>query len=299
MKTKATVGLMGSTQIEHVAKVLEGRYDVILEPEWSGNPLIDSVRFLQFLSKVDVVYIVFVSSTSTRYKLTKLLKKKLLLHWIGTDAYRALQDPGAYSDAQRYADCHVSCFEPISEELRSVGIETDVIPIVPFNIDLSISKTPDEHNVLVYLPEWRKEWYGYPTIKEVSERMPDLSFSIVANSDESLFDSPNVKMLGTLSHEEMDALYDDVSIVLRFITHDGYAMSIIEGLAKGKEAVWNYPHPYSHHAKNADEIVEALTAICANKPTANLDGANYIKDNLNLEAIRELTYKKIDGLLDS
>lgn len=293
MTRKKRVGLIGSSQIEHISKVLESDFEVIQGSLPTEKTIKSVFDLMSFFRKIDIVYWVFAPNNLKAFLLAKLFRTKIVLHWIGTDVFFATQDKDNYKRIAKAADLNLVCYDGLRKELNGIGIDALTVPIVPYNINLNSAKTPNHHKVLVYMPTNREDWYGYNTIMTVAKAFPDIEFLIVANSNHDLFSNKNITSLGHLSHEEMDKLYDQISIVLRCTKHDGYSMSIIEGLSKGKTVIWNHEHPFATYACSSKDIISAIHTITQNPPQFNKNGREYIKDTLSLNVIRDKTTKAL------
>ena len=163
------------------------------------------IKWLQSMKKVDVVYNV---STSNHFwmqaKAAKLMHKKVMTHWIGTDVLHVSEgktNPTKLS----IVDKHFACFSELQKELHDNGIEAEVLPIIPFNLKFTLNKMPQEHAVLIYMPDGREEFYGYEVLKDVFQHASNTNFYIVANSSSEKFSMyKNVEVLGILSLDQLE-----------------------------------------------------------------------------------------------
>lgn len=274
------IGIFGSkTQINHVDFVLKQKYKTTNLNIY----MTETCRIKKYiglfiaLCKIDVLYNIY--NTPDIWKLflvAKILRKKIITHWIGSDTLYFLNKGNIDHRFLKYVDVHLSCSDNIYQEMISVGIESTVLPIVPYEQIFIESTTPNEHAVMIYMPKGREELYGYHSLIKVFQKFSKLPFFIVANDDKEKFPFANVKPLGWLNKDEMGDLYNQVSIVLRFVEHDGLSMSIIEALAKGKSVIWNYDHDFVFKASNYEEIVATLENILSSQPKANTVSQKHI-----------------------
>ena len=306
---KITIGLSGSTQIEHIAKVLEKDYNVIyifdtpkgIHEKKSNLIIIKLLKWFRAiikLNKVDILYNVYTIPQCKLFRLAKLCKTRIITEWIGTDVYNALLNPVDYNKGMEMIDIHLACSFDLKKELNSMGIESTVVPIIPFhNIRLDVAEMPAQHEVIIYMPTGKEDFYGFDILKNIFEHYPNTIFHIVANENKLLFSKyPNVILEGYLTHEDMEKLYDNISIVIRHTVHDGLSMSIIEGLSKGKIVFWNHNHPYTIKATKLEEYYLYLDQILENKPEANYEEVEFIKKNYNIENIRGIVKKEIEEI---
>ena len=291
------IGIMGQHQIQHIIPVLREKYDVKDLRNNCKGKISKHIKWLQSMKKVDVVYNV---STSNHFwmqaKAAKLMHKKVMTHWIGTDVLHVSEgktNPTKLS----IVDKHFACFSELQKELHDNGIEAEVLPIIPFNLKFTLNKMPQEHAVLIYMPDGREEFYGYEVLKDVFQHASNTNFYIVANSSSEKFSMyKNVEVLGILSLDQMEMLYDKISIVIRNVKHDGLSMSVVEALAKGKKVIWNYSIPNVICAKTAQEICMELDKIIKEPPKVDIAAHEYVVENYTREAFLDIFSKALEEL---
>jgi len=199
----------------------------------------------------------------------------------------------------KYFDKHIACFKPLQDQMKRLGIETDYLPIIPHNLNFDISKMPKSHSVLIYMPKGFENYYGYDEISRVFPLFPELKFFIVANDDKSKFDFNNVEVLGYLKLEEMEKLYNEISIVVRIHINDGLSMSVLEGLAKGKRVIWNYEFSFCLPGTTTEEISNSINEIISSNPIPVADEAahEYIINDFSRERFMTLFNKIINDVI--
>ena len=106
----------------------------------------------------------------------------------------------------------------------------------------------------------------------------------------------NVEVLGILSLDQMEMLYDKISIVIRNVKHDGLSMSVVEALAKGKKVIWNYSIPNVICAKTAQEICMELDKIIKEPPKVDIAAHEYVVENYTREAFLDIFSKALEEL---
>ena len=284
-----SVAVMGSSQINHIIPLLSQKYTVfnlqeILDKK--ENVVIKAYKFYKKLKQADILYNVFTSPYFyKKARIANIARKPVVTHWIGSDARYAAEgktDLGMLKGVQ----IHVSCFKPLQEQLQHLGIETEIVPIVPFNLKFDINKMPKSHAVLIYMPKGVESDYGYEYICKVFPKYPELSFYIVANDDKAKFNAyPNVKVLGRLTLDEMEKLYDEVSIIIRMHVNDGLSMSVLEALAKGKKVIWDYDFPYCLPGKNDEQICNSLNGLLSEPPHPDYEAHEFILNNYSKEQV--------------
>lgn len=301
-RSNIRIAVMGSSQIEHIIPLLsESGYHVTdIQTIFSSNKTKEEKEELyrKAISESDMLYNVYSGNFFwAKASYAKLIGKKVITHWIGTDVLNAISGEVGFL-GHSLVDHHFSCYEPLKKELQLIGIQSTVLPIVPFNMNLTIGKMPDTHGVMIYMPENRLEHYGYSELCYVFEQFPNLQFHIVANSGEgAIFEKyRNVTAHGWLDMEAMEELYEKISIVIRFIKHDGLSMSVIEGLIKGKKVIWNNRYHGVVYAETKEAICNELKEILKISPYTDIDVSNYVKDVLSKEKIRHVFEETIDRI---
>ena len=109
------IGIMGQHQIQHIIPVLKEKYDVKDLRNNCNGKISKHIKWLQSIKKVDVVYNV---STSNHFwiqaKIAKLMHKKVITHWIGTDVLHVTEgrtDPNRL----KIVDKHLVCFAELKQ----------------------------------------------------------------------------------------------------------------------------------------------------------------------------------------
>ena len=225
------------------------------------------------------------------YILPKLLGKKVVIHWVGTDALRAATAKKLTARqrfyrflAYRMADLHLAVSQPLASELRPLGIKAQVIPLVPDPpaIDYSKLPWPSDNRVCVYLPEARQEFYGASTVWQLAAAMPDVRFLIVAHSGKNAPQLPNIEYLGYINN--METVWKQVKVYLRLTQHDGMPQSLIEALSRGRYVIWSGRHIHCYHPNSFEGVQESLDLSLAHTQP-NSAGAAYALRQYNPTAL--------------
>lgn len=225
------------------------------------------------------------------YIFTKILGKKVIVHWVGTDVMWAISKKRNIihrvlrTIANRMIDMHLTVFEPLSDELETLGIKAKIVPLIP---DMSTSKReriwPQEDRVLVYLPEKNQDIYGKEDVFRLAHELSSVDFLITYNNGEGLPKLPNVKYLGIV--DNMDIVWEQIKLYLRLTKHDGLSHTVLEALARGKHVVWTQKFPYCHQGRTFNESKDAIMKILSqNQP--NIEGMEYVNANFEPSKILE------------
>lgn len=280
---------MGSTQTEHIIPILEKDYTMVDVGSCIKGRKSKWMKLLQWtwaILRVDAIYNIYTSENAWMYFFwAKLLGKRVITHWIGTDVYYIMGNPKGAKRISKFVDVQFSCFEPLRDELLQVGIDTKVLPIIPIKINYELCEMPKKHSVMIYMPNGREDFYGYQELKNIFPAFSQLTFHIVGTDHHAPFAQfQNVAVEGFLSHAQMEALFREISIVIRPTKHDGLSMSVLEAMAKGKNVIWSSRFPHTMLGRTEDEIKKCLQELIDTSPKQNTDAHDYVVENYNAEA---------------
>lgn len=282
------VWFFGSTQTKHIEKVFSSCGYEVLNSKNKHNGILSKFETLFKLLKSDTIYCVsgIDINKSSFFRLAAFLRKRIIVHWIGTDVLTFTQK---YNESKKVINkncINLSGSELLQKELREIGIESAVVPIVPTDFAFVAQKMPDKHAVLVYIPETREDFYDMPLLKAMAERFPKLDFHIVANTGKNdLAPLSNVHYHGFLNSDEMLKLYEQCSILFRYPKHDGLSMMVLEALGYGKSVIYKYEFPFVETPKNTTEngVAEAFERVLSVKPAANYEAIEFINSEFSLD----------------
>lgn len=239
------------------------------------------IKMMVAISKCNVVCFVFVDERAVRLmKFAKMLGKKVVFFWIGSDVFRLME--GSLKPTSE-PDIHVADGDGLVGELRDCGIISQSVPIVP-NISSSIAKMPQHHSVMLNIPDDRLDFYNYDAAVSLIRMFPDTKFVVVRSNSPELYDYPNVDFRGVVDPENMNDVYDDVSIIWRFPEHDGLSLASMEALTKGKYIISRFPFPNAMQAETFEEGVEQLRKLLEGTPYVNEEGRQYALQNFTQES---------------
>jgi glycosyltransferase involved in cell wall biosynthesis len=240
-----------------------------------------------FLSKLGIYWAIFFS----------ILRKKVIVHWIGTDVldvHRAAQHSknlkwivkigllklfNKLSTVSNFAGA-----DHLKDELNQINIHSIFVAVPGYQVEYNIRPLPLSPAALTYVPKGREVFYGLPLILRLAQCNSEMDFFIVAHSGEGLSSPENVHFLGWLTRRQMDDLYYRCSCILRLTEHDALAGTVLEGVARGRYAVWTYPSEYSFLARNFDEAQKALLSI-RGMTEPNEDGARIVAARFGSEKL--------------
>jgi glycosyltransferase involved in cell wall biosynthesis len=218
--------------------------------------------------------------------LARLRGKRMVSHWIGTDAmcYQGklnLRKRLSIWVHQHLVDLELADSEIIQEELRAIGIETKLLRLLPQAIVSEVTALPEESRVLSYWFDDRFDFYGGPIIFALARAFSETEFLIAQASGKGLTDIPaNVRFLGLV--DNMPEIYRKCTCLIRLPRHDGLSAMVLEALARGRYVIYNRKFPFTSFAKDFDSACKALEEILK-KEEPNSEGADYVKKNFSVD----------------
>lgn len=219
--------------------------------------------------------------------LARLRGKRMVSHWIGTDAMRyhgkitLIKRLGIWVH-RHLVDLQLVDSELIQEELKSVGIETNLLRLLPKTIIGQVTPLPDKPVVLSYWDDERFEFYGGNIVIALAKAFTDAKFVILRATGKGLVDIPqNVQFLGMV--DNMQEIYQNSTCLIRMPEHDGLSAMVLEAIANGRYVIYNQKCPFTSFAADFDSACKTLEEIiCEKEP--NIAGSNYIKKNFSIDA---------------
>jgi hypothetical protein len=211
------------------------------------------------------------------WALSRMMGKRTVNHWVGTDVLLAVEDARHRHmalQARPYIQRHIAVAPWLSEELRTIGIDS-----APYAYTTPVRyeqrAAPGTPGVLAYLPDERAAFYGAEIVRAVAREMPALPFGIVAGTAEKQTALPNVSYLGWIA--DMQPLYERYPILLRVAKHDGLPKMVLEALAYGNQIVFEYEFPGCYRATTAAEALDAVSQILAHGCPINTIGSEHVR----------------------
>ena len=225
------------------------------------------------------------------YILFKLLRKPTILYWIGTDV--SVANKTILHICSNLITQHIAQSSWLVEELKQIGITATQMTI-PSPTPISITPLPNALTILTYLGMTvTSDFYGGQIIQKLINTLP-YKFLILGQT--KFNDLPNVTYLGTIDMNLMDTIYKDVSVLLRLTKHDGLSHMVVESLSRGKYVIWSQKYPYCYYSTDYISTVNYLNQL-ANVQDLNLEGINYIKNNLSQEIMASQFMKLYTNIL--
>ena len=254
---------------------------------------IEQVKFASILPFADLlVSLNGVAGKSGSLDLAMKMKKRILMHWQGSDVLFALEKAAKEKLNKKYINYSSNFTDApwINEELNSIGINCELLEYKW--LDATQAPTTFKSiSAYSYLAKGKEIFYGWEIILQLAGKNSTIDFFIAGTEGKGLEQKKNIHFLGWVSQEKMTELRMNHPIFLRLPKHDGYSLSVLEALSSGNEVIWSMSHTQSHYASNLTDAENVF-----NKVVTDLEKRSYKRNENNILFVKNnLSKKKILG----
>lgn len=233
----------GSPNADMVAEVLRSNG---VDAGWT-----DQVRWpsLRRTFNVDVVYGIYLQTCSRYILAAKLLGKKTIVHFVGSDAYWVGRERSYWR--RRYWQFvlnHTDLIFYVSSHLEEFVRRKGVVLAFPISTgafrEARLTQARPDRDVLYYCPsgEANERIYRLGWIMEYARDHPEEKITIIGNSTHPanyLLDLANVLVIPFVERSQMPAVYRRHRTLIRMTTEDGLARMVHEALLCGLKVIYN------------------------------------------------------------
>lgn len=228
-----------------------------------GRDLRAWLRAIPVLARADLIYTI--GSSSRKWGPADVLAKarrRIVMHWAGTDVLHALRDQQAGRESQYLLQRahHWAAAPWLVEELEPLGVraEARALPmVIKTGTDLPL---PETFRVLVFLATEPHSAYDIEGTMKVIESLPEIPFVMVGGYRPAEIPS-NLEVVGWV--EDMQPQYARTSVFLRLVHHDAMSHSVIEALGYGRQVLWSYKIEGVTQVDSPEEAIAVLRGLAA------------------------------------
>ncbi len=259
----AGIATMGATK----AMQNPGRFDWRNRLRWRRSHIVHQLM-LDVRSK----------NTLQFFRIARARRVPVIVHWIGSDVLRLREHMDAHGRAPAelfdHIALHLADSPELAAELKQLGVDTEVVRLLPRSVSGQVSDLPDDPAVMTYLPVGAESFYRIDIIKKLAEAHPTIPFYVVANDGRDAGACPgNMRFLGEV--KDMDALYRKVTVLIRICEHDSVSARVLEAVARGRHVIYSESFPHTRLARDVDSAATCLAELVGAEGP-NKDGAKYI-----------------------
>jgi hypothetical protein len=220
----------------------------------------------------------------------RLLGQRTVVHWIGTDVLNVVNRPVDRIQAlflNRFVNLHLAASRLLVDELGTVGVTAREFPFISPKLNFGpCPPMPDVFTVLTYLPGDRFDFYGGPLVGRLAQELPEIQFVAVGDGINHLATLPNVEHLGLV--EDMTPVFEQTSLLLRVIEHDGCPLMVQEALSYGRHVIcWPYSLPVAYVTHDPEAILTKLRELASSNTGPDLAARDYAHPYFSRELISE------------
>jgi hypothetical protein len=272
-----------------------------------GRDLLGWIGLLPRLWRADVLYHISsrVDRRSPQAFLSRVWRKPLVIHWVGTDVLVALDEHrrgntshGLLSRAVHWCDAPW-----LAEELAEMGVQADYQPLPIVGMADVAPPLPAEFRALLYLPAdpAARRVFDTETLLRLPRELPEIEFILIPSPANSLPGPlpPNVETHGW--EHDMDAVYRRVTVLVRLTSHDGTSFMSIEAMSRGRYVIWTYPMTGVIQADGLPAVVAVLRDLSERHKRAELplneEGMRFARENFDSDQIAAEIDRRLRALI--
>ena len=233
----------GSPNADMVADILQSAG---IDAEWTNRVKRPSLRAIL---KANLVYGIYLQTCSRYVLAAKLLGRKTVVHFVGSDAYWFSRERSFWRRRfWRFVLNRCDLIFYVSPHLEDLVGRKGVV--LPFPISTEAFRearlAPDtpERDVLYYCPsgEANEKIYRLGWIVDYAREHPNEKITLIGNSSHPAnyqLALPNVEIIPYVERSKMPALYKRHRTLIRMTTEDGLARMVHEALLAGLNVIYN------------------------------------------------------------
>jgi hypothetical protein len=268
------------------------------------------------LQACDIVYQICGRVTLGKFlQVAKVLRKKrVVVHWIGSDVLeaRATVQAGKAEPWLSRRALHWAETPWLVREVEALGVSCEMMPLPGACLPTVFTPLLAEFSVLVYIPgtyvstfygsEPMKvsTFYGLELILEVARSLPHIDFHMVGLTADQIANRPqNLSVHGRVPN--MTEFYQRATVLWRPVRHDGLSFMVLEALAHGRHVLWSYDFPGCTKVTSAaaarDQIERLYKLHQQGQLRANEAGPKIIAENYAPQRLKEKIHLRLAELL--
>lgn len=188
------------------------------------------------------------------------LKKRVILHWVGSDVTNARKQVESGKQQESYLNAeHYTNAPWLKKELELINIDARVQSIAGYDKDVKIEPLPKHLSILIYLPENRAEFYGKSAALKAAEMFPDIKFLVVGDIKPIQTAPQNIEFIGWVN--DVNKWINKSVATIRYMEHDGLSGIVLESLARGRYVFYNRNLEGATYVENLDQLLSSIKEL--------------------------------------
>lgn len=235
-----------------------------------------------------------------RLALARMSGTPVVRFWTGRDVLWAERHAPSRSFAlatARFGARQYSRTPALVERLERIGISASVGPVLSSSIHASHEPAPMPavFTVLCHLPTPRRESAGGAVVDRLIERLGNVRFLILGDTETSYRDRKNVESLGVVE-DAARAIQRSVVLVQPRID-GGLSRLALEMLCHGRHVISTHPAPHCIHARSEEEFFAAIRNL-ERDVGFNLAGREYVCEHYSTPRMTRDLHAVLESCLE-
>jgi hypothetical protein len=197
------------------------------------------------IRKFDVVYGAYLQTCSRYIAAAKMMGKKTLIHFVGSDAYRYSREKGLRKQFWKWVihNCDVILYVS-SHLVKLVGKQGKILPF-PIHVNKFTTQVHSpERDILYYCPggDENARIYRLDWIIDYAKKHQDEKITIIGSQSHPAkykVEVSNVEVIPFVPHERMNEVYAKHKQLIRMTAEDGMPRMVDEALLCGLDVIFN------------------------------------------------------------
>ena len=243
-----------------------------------------ALKFAVNIWNADIVYMIGGSATcGGALRLSLLLRKHIIMHWVGTDVIEAKKNiQSGNSNKKLITYARHFCDAPwLQEELHGIGIEASLKYLSCIDNEPKIEPLPPKFLILSYVGKGRESFYGIEKLIAIAERFPQIPIEISTLETYKHNLPKNIRLLGFVP--SLKEKMKECVLFLRLPEHDGFPFTIIEAMEIGRYVAYIHELPGIFKPNTKEDLFEYIEQLYAKYSIGllepNYSGFEYVRNN--------------------
>lgn len=193
----------------------------------------------------------------------RLLHKPRVIHWVGSDIAGLNEHPQLRGLLASPNVIHLAEVAWTAEQLRGFGFEPRIAPLPPRHHQARCLPMPEQFTIMLYVPRTRSDFYGRRSFERLMQRMQGepIRYIVVGGGD---IEAPHGTQIVNMGwRDNLYAVYEEVSMLIRYTPHDGLSLMVLEALSFGRHVLWTQEFPFVRTIGSYSDMESEVRALLA------------------------------------
>jgi glycosyltransferase involved in cell wall biosynthesis len=191
----------------------------------------------------------------------KLLRKRRVVHWVGSDIETFKTTASLRNRLQSPAITHLAEVPWTADELESLGMPSQIVPLPLRHYSGGVKALPERFTILFYIPKGRPEFYGKNEYEALLREIADENPRVLVVGGGDLRVPPALETVNFGWRDDLRPILEQTTVLIRLTPRDGLSLMVLEALSFGRYVLWSKPFPYAIRIRKLRDTVEALRSL--------------------------------------